>query len=98
MVKRTAQMALCPTLKTVHVGHLYFHTECFGDRNQPACLLITGAMAPARFWTNTFCELLVNSVFFVIRYDHRDIGESCSVDWQKTPYNLSDLVLLNKNS
>ena len=80
------------TPKVVHIDHLYFHTEHFGDRNDPACLLIAGAMAPAPFWTDDFCELLVNSGFFVIRYDHRDIGESCSVDWQKMPYNLSDLA------
>lgn len=89
---RDEQMTILPVIKTVHVDDLYFHTECFGDRNNPACLLIAGAMAPAHFWNNTFCEWLANSGFFVIRYDHRDIGESCSVDWQKTPYGLSDLT------
>lgn len=81
-----------PTLQIVRFNELYFHTEHFGDRNNPTCLLIAGAMAPARFWTDTFCELLANFGFFVIRYDHRDIGESCCIDWQKTPYNLSDLA------
>lgn len=87
------QMRPLPTQKTVHIDHLYFHTEHFGDRSNPACLLIAGAMAPARFWTDTFCTLLANSDFFVIRYDHRDIGESCSINWQETPYNLSNLAL-----
>jgi pimeloyl-ACP methyl ester carboxylesterase len=85
-------MTLNHTVKTVQIGDLYFHTEHFGDRNHPACLLMAGAMASARFWTDAFCELLVNHGFFVIRYDHRDIGESCSVDWQKFPYNISDLA------
>jgi pimeloyl-ACP methyl ester carboxylesterase/GNAT superfamily N-acetyltransferase len=92
MVKGNTQMTLGPNLKTVRADHLHFHTEYFGNPNNPTCLLIAGAMAPARFWTDTFCELLVNAGFFVIRYDHRDIGESCSIDWQKTPYNLSDLA------
>lgn len=85
-------MTPSPTQKTVRIDHLYFHTEHFGDRSNPACLLIAGAMAPARFWTDTFCNRLANSGFFVIRYDHRDIGESCSIDWQRTPYNLSNLA------
>jgi len=81
-----------PTVQTVRFDDLTFHTEHFGDRNNPTCLLIAGAMAPAYFWTDTFCDLLVHSGFFVIRYDHRDIGESCAVDWQTRPYTLSDLA------
>ncbi len=81
-----------PTVQIVRFNTLTFHTEHFGDRNNPTCLLIAGAMAPARFWTDIFCDLLVNSGFFVIRYDHRDIGESCAVDWQTHPYTLSDLA------
>lgn len=81
-----------PTVQIVRCDDLTFYTEHFGDRNNPACLLIAGAMAPARFWTDTFCDLIVNSGFFVIRYDHRDIGESCAIDWQTHPYTLSDLA------
>ncbi len=85
-------MTLFPTLKTISIHHLYFHTEHFGDSTNPACLLIAGAMAPARFWTDSFCSSLAYQGFFVIRYDHRDIGESCTIDWEKAPYNLSDLA------
>ena len=30
--------------------------------------------------------------FFVIRYDHRDIGESSVVDWKTSPYGLLELA------
>lgn len=68
------------------------HAESFGNNAKPACILISGAMAPARFWTNSFCEYLSSKGFFVIRYDHRDIGESSGVDWEKAPYDLSTLA------
>ncbi len=80
------------TIKKIERGALFFYTEYFGDPKDPTCLLIAGAMAPLSFWTETFCELLAYSGFFVIRYDQRDIGESCSVNWQKNPYTLSDLA------
>lgn len=78
--------------KTVQVEGLTFHTENFGTPTGPACLLIAGAMAPGRLWSDRFCQKLVSKGFFVIRYDHRDIGESSGVDWQKNPYTLSDLA------
>ncbi len=77
--------------KKIHVGELTIHTETFGDPSAIPCLLIAGAMASARLWTDRFCQLLVEKGFFVIRYDHRDIGESSGVDWQKARYTLSDL-------
>lgn len=85
-------MMLSATPKTVQIKDLSFYTEHFGNSANPACLLIAGAMAPARFWTDTFCSHLANHGFFVIRYDHRDIGTSSGVDWKKAPYGLSDLA------
>lgn len=79
-------------IKNVQVKGLTLHTENFGDPSAPACLLIAGAMAPARLWTDSFCKQLVAKGLFVIRYDHRDIGESSGVDWQKAPYTLQDLA------
>ena len=86
------KMALKFTSKIIQTGELYFHTEYFGTPTHPTCLLISGAMATARFWTDRFCTLLTQFGFFVIRYDHRDIGESCEVNWEKSPYTLFDLA------
>lgn len=68
------------------------YTEAFGELINGACLLISGAMAPACFWTNTFCESLASNGYLVIRYDHRDIGFSSAVDWHQAPYTLGDLA------
>jgi RimJ/RimL family protein N-acetyltransferase/pimeloyl-ACP methyl ester carboxylesterase len=75
----------------IKIGSIRLHTECFGNSADPACLLIAGAMAPARFWTDAFCREMAKKRFFVIRYDHRDIGESSAV-WAKKPYVLADLA------
>ena len=49
-------------------------------------------MSTSRFWSDAFCQYLANHEFFVIRYDHRDVGESSEIDWQKAPYAMSDLA------
>lgn len=76
----------------VKVEKMRLHVEVFGNQNNQACVLISGAMASARFWSDNFCEYIANHDYFVIRYDHRDIGESPAVDWKKHPYSLHDLA------
>jgi pimeloyl-ACP methyl ester carboxylesterase len=49
-------------------------------------------MSSARSWTGPFCKKLQQNQFFTLRYDHRDVGESSSVDWKKDPYSISDLA------
>ena len=78
--------------KTVNVNGLSLWTESFGDANNPACLLVCGAGAPAKFWTDRFCQNIADKGFFVIRYDHRDQGMSSSVDFEKNPYTVEDLA------
>jgi len=50
--------------------------ETFGDADDPAVLLIMGLGAPMGWWDASFCELLADRGFFVIRYDNRDTGRS----------------------
>ena len=68
------------------------YTESFGNQSNPACLLIAGAMAPARFWIDEFCQQLADAGYFVIRYDHSDMGLSSAIDYAKNPYTLNDLA------
>lgn len=78
------------TIKTIALNNdLSLHTESFGNASDPACLLIAGAMATCRFWTDAFCQFLAGHGLFVIRYDHRDSGESSAVE---QPYQLIDLA------
>jgi pimeloyl-ACP methyl ester carboxylesterase len=66
--------------KDIIANNLKLHTEAFGKSTNPACLLIAGKMSTARFWTYEFCEYLSNQGYFVIRYDHRHVGESSEIN------------------
>lgn len=57
-------------------GHTLW-SESFGQwSDKKAIILIAGMGANARFWPDPFCQSLVEEGFFVIRYDHRDVGLS----------------------
>ena len=71
--------------KIVLSNELRLWTESKGNPNHPASLLISGAGAPAKFWSDAFCDQLVEAGYFIIRFDHRDQGLSDSVDWDKHP-------------
>lgn len=66
--------------------------ETFGERSAPAILLIAGAGMSMDWWEDGFCERLAAGRRFVIRYDHRDTGESVSYEPGAPPYTGSDLV------
>lgn len=68
------------------------YTESFGNSKNSAIVLVSGAMAPARFWNNDFCQQLSDTGYFVIRYDHRDMGLSTAIDYEKNPYTINDLA------
>lgn len=74
-------------------GHVELWTETFGDSQNPAILLIMGAGASGIFWPEMYCKELSQNGYFVIRYDHRDVGKSSLIDYQKHPYTLEDLSL-----
>jgi pimeloyl-ACP methyl ester carboxylesterase len=53
--------------------------DVFGARGKPL-VLIMGIGAQRIFWDERFCELLADAGFQVVRFDHRDIGESTRLD------------------
>jgi pimeloyl-ACP methyl ester carboxylesterase len=53
--------------------------DVFGERGRPL-VLIMGIGAQRIFWDAAFCEQLVVAGFHVVRFDHRDIGESTKLD------------------
>jgi pimeloyl-ACP methyl ester carboxylesterase len=65
-------------------------TEVFGSPKDPAMLLIGGAGASMDWWEPEFCRLLAGR--YVIRYDHRDTGESPSYPPGQPGYTGEDLV------
>lgn len=72
--------------------NLEIFTESIGNPNNPAIVLIMGAMNQGIFWYDSFCKKLADSGFFVIRHDHRDTGFSSVIDFKENPYNLDNLT------
>jgi pimeloyl-ACP methyl ester carboxylesterase len=66
--------------------------ETFGDAASPALLLIAGGASSMDWWEDGFCERLAAGPRFVIRYDHRDTGQSVSYEPGAPRYTGSDLV------
>lgn len=90
-------MFLCTTTgncqeRIIEVGNVQIWTETFGKKEDPALMLIMAAGGQGIMWPTLFCEELAKKGFYVIRYDHRDMGLSTPIDYQETPYDLGDLA------
>jgi len=81
--------------------------ETFGDPSGDPLLLVMGLGGPMTWWNPSFCRLLAENGFFVIRYDNRDVGRSTKLPVRvtrrmilrafaglrvRTPYTLSDMA------
>ena len=73
-------------------GELRLWVERIGDPADPAVLLIAGAEGQGIGWPSALVDRMVAGGLQVIRYDHRDTGESDSVDFDTSPYSMVDLV------
>lgn len=78
--------------KQVTFEQVSLNTECFGNPDNPAILLIMGAASSMIWWETPFCQLLADQGFFVIRYDNRDTGKSTSYPPGKPEYTFEDLA------
>ncbi len=67
-------------------------TEDFGDRNDPAVLLIMGASAQGIMLPEPFCQGIVDGGRYVIRYDNRDTGQSTCFGAGNAKYGLPDMA------
>jgi pimeloyl-ACP methyl ester carboxylesterase len=76
----------------VNSGSLRLWTERFGDPADPVVLLIMGTSAQAIGWPDELVEVLVNGGRQVIRFDHRDTGQSDCVDFAAAPYTIDDMA------
>lgn len=70
--------------KVVFANGLEFWTESFGNKKDPAVLLIMGTGGQGLLWPQKFCEKLADQGFYVIRYDNRDTGVSSTIDFKQT--------------
>jgi pimeloyl-ACP methyl ester carboxylesterase len=60
----------------VDVAGVRLCVQVFGDPRDPAILLIAGMHSSMDGWDEEFCARLAAGPRFVIRYDHRDTGQS----------------------
>lgn len=67
--------------------------ETFGEKKDPALLLVMGGCSQGILWPVELCEQFADKGFYVIRYDHRDMGLSSCIDFEKTPYDLLDMAM-----
>jgi pimeloyl-ACP methyl ester carboxylesterase len=73
-------------------GGVELWVQTFGNAEHPAILLIGGAHCPMDLWEDDFCRALVADGRFVIRYDHRDTGQSVAYPPGAPGYGFDDLV------
>jgi pimeloyl-ACP methyl ester carboxylesterase len=78
--------------RIVRVNDVDHCVETFGDRGDPAILLIAGAAGSMLSWEDEFCERLAAGARFVIRYDFRDTGRSVTYLPGAPEYTFRDLV------
>ena len=76
----------------VNVNGVHLAVEEFGDRDDPAILLIAGAASSMDWWDTEFCERLAAGDRRVVRYDLRDTGVSTSYPAGQAGYTGDDLV------
>ncbi len=67
--------------------------ETYGDTGDPALLLLAGATSSMDSWEPELCSRLAAGGRFVIRYDHRDTGQSTAWPVGEPGYTGADLSL-----
>jgi pimeloyl-ACP methyl ester carboxylesterase len=58
----------------VKANGIQIEYEIFGEKKNPAIVLIAGNGAQLNFWEPDFCEMLAKDNLQVIRFDNRDVG------------------------
>ncbi|MGA2209742.1 MAG: alpha/beta hydrolase [Acidimicrobiales bacterium] len=66
--------------------------ETFGERSDPALLLVMGLGAQMIAWPDELCESLAGQRHFVVRFDNRDAGLSSHLPELGTPSPLAVLT------
>ncbi len=106
-VSYSASESVRPGEQIAAIGDLELCYETFGDRSDPAIVLIMGLATQMIAWREDFCESLAARGFSVVRFDNRDVGRSTTLDdlpvpttWQllkrdkrAAGYTLEDMAL-----
>jgi pimeloyl-ACP methyl ester carboxylesterase len=80
------------TERIIEVNGVGLCVDAVGSPADPAVLLIAGLGSSMDWWEEEFCERLASGRRFVIRYDHRDTGQSASYPAGAPGYTGADLA------
>ena len=78
-------------VRTVKANGIEIAYETFGNKTDPAILLVMGLGTQMLAWRDEMCEAMADAGHYVIRYDNRDVGLSTHID-APVP-RLTDMVL-----
>ncbi|MED2040270.1 alpha/beta hydrolase [Bacillus wiedmannii] len=78
--------------KIIKINEIDICTESFGNLEDPAVLLIMGAMCSMVYWDEEFCQQLADTGRYVIRYDNRDVGRSTTYEPGSSHYTVVDMA------
>ena len=78
--------------RIIDVNGVDLCVDTAGDAADPAILLIGGMASSMDWWEEEFCQRLAAGGRFVIRYDHRDTGQSVSYPAGAPGYTGADLA------
>ncbi|EJR29376.1 alpha/beta fold hydrolase [Bacillus mycoides] len=78
--------------KIIKIHEIDICTESFGNSEDPAVLLIMGAMCSMVYWDEEFCQQLADTGRYVIRYDNRDVGRSTTYEPGSSHYTVVDMA------
>ncbi|HEY3631367.1 MAG TPA: alpha/beta fold hydrolase [Jatrophihabitantaceae bacterium] len=79
-------------MRMVAVNGVELCVDTFGRPADPAILLVGGSGGSMDWWPVEFCTRLADGGRFVIRYDHRDTGQSTTYPPGAPGYTGADLV------
>ena len=66
-------------IQRVPVGEVEIAYETFGDRSDPAVVLVMGLGTQMLAWPDEFCARLADTGRYVVRFDNRDCGGSVAL-------------------
>ena len=76
----------------VQANGITIEVEDYGNKSDPAILLIMGYTAQLVYWPIEMVEGLVAKGFRVIRFDNRDVGLSHKFDGMKAPHPVRQMI------
>jgi pimeloyl-ACP methyl ester carboxylesterase len=77
----------------MNINDVEICVDTLGNPSDPPILLIHGSGASLDWWEDEFCGRLAAGGRFVIRYDHRDTGQSVAYEPGKPGYTGDDLIV-----